>query len=133
LKEKDGKYSVYRGKAYKSYYDIQLEKMVLVSHDSKDLKNDFIELHKKNTTYIKYVPLTELEDAYILSTMALYKGKKVGVTRLTEEEEPVIMHGDNDFGNKYGFKKIEQGVWEKIVREEELETVWQMKRPILGF
>jgi hypothetical protein len=131
MKEKDGDYAIYNGKVYKAFFDYKNDKLVLVSHDSSDLKKGFVQSYQDR--YVKPIELNQVDTAYSITTKAIYKGREVGVTRETPNGEFVIFHGENDYCEKNGFEFLEPGVWEKVVTANELDKFWHKKTPIWGF
>ncbi|MEH7381913.1 hypothetical protein V7138_15745 [Bacillus sp. JJ1533] len=133
MKEKDGDYALYKGIEYQAYFDYQIDKLVLVSHNQEDLKKGFTKYDNNDSIFLKNIDLHEADDGYNLTTKAIYKGKEVGVARINEAGEIVIFHGDQDFCKNNQFSFIEPGVWEKVVKVEELDKIWQHKSPRWGF
>ncbi|WP_202080541.1 hypothetical protein [Caldalkalibacillus salinus] len=127
----NGEYAIYKNKIYKSSYAV-LEGIVnLFSSDPQDINIGFIEKkHLGETYYLKTVKVEEIDKIYYLFYKAVYKGKEVGVSRVTENGKYVIFQGENQFGKKYNFSFIEPGVWEKEVLKEELEKIWKEKSHI---
>lgn len=136
---RDGSYAIYNGKEYSLGFNFKpdgTEEFELSSRDSQDVNNGFIKDEKRDI-YRKKITLEELETAYGVYTWCKYKGYEFQVLAYSEKDDTYdIVHvtGLKPAPVKeLGFTFAERGVYRKKVKGEELDSVYEVKSPILGF
>lgn len=130
-----GNYAMYNGKEYSLGFDPRTEEYELASYDSQDLSNGFI--RDDMGIYRKKIKLEELETAYSIYTWCKFKGYNFQVILYSEEDDIYeIVHVNNTKPipvTELGFTFSERGVYKKKVKGKELDSVYEVKSPILGF
>jgi len=130
-----GTYAIYKGKEYSLGFDSRTEEYELASYDSQDVNNGFVRDDKG--IYRKKIKIEDLETAYSIYTWCKYKGYDFQVILYLEEDDIYeIVHVNNTKPipvQKLGFSFAERGVYKKKVKGEELDSVYEVKSPILGF
>ncbi len=137
---RDGSYAIYNGKEYSLGFNFKpdgTEEFELSSRDSQDVSNGFIKDEKRDI-YRKKITLEELETAYNVYTWCKYKGYEFQVLAYSEKDDTYdIVHvtGLKSAApvKELGFTFAERGVYRKEVKGEELDSVYEVKSPILGF
>jgi hypothetical protein len=114
---------IYQGSRYRPGRFDQ-DTIQLVSEDPADLRRGFAEYEPG--LYVKTVPRTEVDDAYLLYTWAQFLGRKYSVMSVQDGKYQLYGHAGDA---KYGFQCIDYGVWERWVGPEELDHVWEERRP----
>ena len=135
-----GTYAIYNGKEYSLFFNFKpdgTEEFVLSSLDSQDVNNGFIKDEKRGS-YRKKITLEELETAYSVYTWCKYKGYEFQVLAYSEKDDTYdIVHvtglKPDAPVKELGFTFAERGVYRKKVKGEELDSVYEVKSPILGF
>lgn len=135
-----GTYAIYNGKEYSLFSNFKLDgtrEFVLSSLDSQDVNNGFIKDEKRDI-YRKKITLEELETAYVVLTWCKYKGYEFQVLAYSEKDDTYdIVHvtglKPDAPVKELGFTFAERGVYRKKVKGEELDSVYEVKSPILGF
>ena len=135
-----GTYAIYNGKEYSLFFNFKpdgTEEFVLSSLDSQDVNNGFIKDEKRGS-YRKKITLEELETAYVVLTWCKYKGYEFQVLAYSEKDDTYdIVHvtglKPDAPVKELGFTFAERGVYRKKVKGEELDSVYEVKSPILGF
>lgn len=132
-----GSYAIYKGKEYILCSNLQKDdtwEYELISYDSQDLNNGFIKDEKDR--YRKKIKLEELKTAYSVSTWCKYKGYEFQVILYLEKDDIYeIVHVSNTEPvpvKELGFRFVERGVHMKKVKREELDSIYEIKSPILG-
>ncbi len=135
---RDGNYAIFNGKEYRlisrSSKVEGLREYELLSFDNQDIKNGFVQ--EPNGKYRKKVTLEQLERAFSIYTWCKYKGY----------DFQIILHLENDIYEiecitainpipveQLGFTFAERGVYRKRVKKDELDSIYEVKTPILGF
>lgn len=137
---RDGAHAIYKGKEYSLFFNFKpdgTEEFVLSSLDSQDVNNGFIKDEKRGS-YRKKITLEELETAYSVYTWCKYKGYEFQVLAYSEKDDTYdIVHvtglKPDAPVKELGFTFAERGVYRKKVKGEELDSVYEVKSPILGF
>lgn len=137
---RDGSYAIYNGKEYSLGFNFKpdgTEEFELSSRDSQDVNNGFIKDEKRDI-YRKKITLEELETAYSVYTWCKYKGYEFQVLAYSEKDDTYdIVHvtglKPDAPVKELGFTFAERGVYRKKVKGEELDSVYEVKSPILGF
>ena len=137
---RDGSYAIYNGKEYSLGFNFKpdgTEEFELSSRDSQDVNNGFIKDEKRDI-YRKKITLEELETAYGVYTWCKYKGYEFQVLAYSEKDDTYdIVHvtglKPDAPVKELGFTFAERGVYRKKVKGEELDSVYEVKSPILGF
>lgn len=133
-------YAIYRGKEYSlisNFNAYGTEEFELVSFESEDVNNGFIKDEKG--IYRKRITLEELETAYNFYIWCKYKGYDFQVLAHSEEDDIYdIVHVTLPDQKpvpveELGFTFKKPGVYMKKVKGEELDSVYKVKSPILGF
>lgn len=135
-----GTCAIYNGKEYTLGFNFKpdgTEEFELSSRDSQDVNNGFIKDEKRDI-YRKKITLEELETAYVVLTWCKYKGYEFQVLAYSEKDDTYdIVHvtGLKPAApvKELGFTFAERGVYRKKVKGEELDSVYEVKSPILGF
>lgn len=115
--------AIYQGRRYRAgrYDQVSIE---VVSEDAADLRRGFSEY--RPGLYVKWVPRTEIDEAYLLYTWAQFQGRKYPVISVKDGNYQLYGHaGDEEFG----FHCIDYGVWERWAGPEELDRVWEERKP----
>ncbi len=135
---RDGAHAIYKGKEYSLFFNFKpdgTEEFELISLDSQDVNNGFIEEEKG--VYIKKITLEELETAYSVYTWCKYKGYEFQVLAYSEKDDTYDIECLTGLKpapvKELGFTFVERGMYRKKVKGEELDSVYEVKSPILGF
>ena len=135
-----GTCAIYNGKEYtlgSNFKPDGTREFELSSRDSQDVNNGFIKDEKRDI-YRKKITLEELETAYSVLTWCKYKGYEFQVLAYSEKDDTYdIVHvtglKPDAPVKELGFTFAERGVYRKEVKGEELDSVYEVKSPILGF
>lgn len=121
---KFGEIVEYQGHVYRAGERSQ-HVMEVISNDAVDIQNGFYEYALG--VYIKEVPRTNIDAAYIVFNKAQYRGHQytIGAER---EGEVRLSGGYAEPG--WGFDLVEPGCWEKWVEVRDLEKIWERRIPI---
>jgi hypothetical protein len=115
---------IYQGSRYRpGRYD--RETIELVSEDPADLRTGFTQYEPG--LYVKTVRRTEIDEAYLLYTWAQFRGKRYPV--MSVQDGKYQLFGNDSGDEEFGFRCIDHGVWEGWVSGEELDRVWEERRP----
>lgn len=136
---RDGSYAIYNGKEYSLGFNFKpdgTEEFELSSRDSQDVNNGFIKDEKRDI-YRKKITLEELETAYVVLTWCKYKGYEFQVLAYSEKDDTYDIECLTGLKpapvKELGFTFVERGMYRKKVKGEELDSVYEVKSPILGF
>lgn len=128
-------YAIYQNKNY----PVNIREQVL-HIISKYKNNGFQELNdiagnKHDDIFIKEVTLDDVELVYELKINAVYNGREFetnGVDSSTLEKNYILLFSmDYEDVNNYGFIKHEQFVYQKEVKLEDIDSLVEIKKPIL--
>jgi hypothetical protein len=115
---------IYQGTRYRAGRHDE-DTIELVSEDAADLRRGFAEY--RPGLYVKTVRRTEIDEAYMLYTWAQFRGRTYPVMSVQDGKYQLFGDaGDEEFG----FQRIDQSIWEGWVGPEELDRVWEERRPI---
>ncbi|STZ50453.1 hypothetical protein [Neisseria dentiae] len=138
-------YTVYQDKEYRVRNNNGLAK--LISNDADDLKKGFIE-KIPDTKNLKYTPEqlakkvytlnvspSEIGDVYKISTHALYQGYEFWIEHETNDGCYILSASTTrqPLLDKLGFTEVERGLFEKKIKKEEADLVYEKKRLITDF
>lgn len=133
-------YAIYKNKKYR--LDTSDNKLEIYT-EIKDLSNDSFNEFKieqgffSKVVYTKEVNMDEIDMAYELEYKAIYKGKEFEIFGfgkfLLEENNMTIYTKDSTVAHKYGFIKTEQFVFDKHVSLDDVDSIIEIKKPILKF
>lgn len=137
------RFCLYRNKAYKfDIDDYKEDTLELISNNMSDLERGFIryidELGKIHSEIlVKEVTMDEVELVYELQINAIYKGKEfetyaVGPYCLEKNSLALYSMEPSDM-KTYSFEKKEQFVFKKDISLDEVESLVEIKTPILEF
>jgi hypothetical protein len=121
---KDDLFALYKGKEYRLAISKDKE-LRLVSSDVSDLEIGFFE--RSPGLYVLNVKKEDLESYYRVSTSVRYKGFDFGIW--STEGDKILISRDCDWhlAQKLGLEPSDKGIYEKWVKEEDLEKVWEEK------
>lgn len=129
---------LYHGKQYRigKFNDINLH---LLSHSKDKGFTEFI--NSKGVLvpnkYIIDIPIADLEDAYELWQDVIYKGERFELVNYVEtllEREPVtIATSDSAKAKKFGFTRVDHGVYEKEIPISDIEAIIEIKEHLFQF
>ncbi|OSI13718.1 hypothetical protein BWD09_12760 [Neisseria dentiae] len=125
---KSGRYAIYNGKEYRiSKIDGHYE---IISNDEKDLEKGFIEYKPEKKLnpriFFKIVIPSEIKEVYAINTYAIYKGFEFPV-RYEEEGEYILVADYSPLIEKLQFDRVDKYGYEKKVKKEELDLVFEKK------
>lgn len=127
---RSGDYVVHLGKEYqagsKSGNSVRL-----FSTDPEDLLNGF-QQHPSGRK-IKIVELGQLESAYRVETLCLYRGVECRVDYEEGATYHLRYHKNYLVAEELGFTLAERPFYEKDVPKEEVSSAWEEREPIWGF
>lgn len=120
-------FGVYKGREYRVALS-QENSLELISLDVADLKNGFT----KYSEGVYYLPVKkeDLETYYDINTYALYKGHEFVVESVSGDRVLLITRCTKQLAETLGLEAADRGFYEKRVKEEELEKVWEKKSSV---
>ena len=121
---KKGHYAVYKGKEYKAYLG-KSDSVIIEAENEGDAVSGFILDH--HGTFVKHLVRKDLEKVYSIAPMAMYRGTKFGIAREDGDKILIFTGGDYSLIEKLNLTFVEADVYEKWVRKDELEKVWEEK------
>ncbi|MCX7569430.1 hypothetical protein OS242_05610 [Tumebacillus sp. DT12] len=124
-------YAIYQGKEYKAGRRFRETKIVLFSRDRTDLNYGFEEF--ANGRYRKEVEPNEIESAYDVISLALYRGLKFQVINIDGDTILLYHSGPSLEREELGFRMVDRFEYEKEVHRSELEKMWEERTPLWGF
>lgn len=128
-------YAIYNRKEYRIFLSEEMAE--LISNDVKDLSNGFKEYRPERNHTIpiltKTVSPSEIEEVYEISTYALYQGYEFWIKWASENE--YLLDGNNNLTlmDKLNFKRVDKYGYEKLVKKDEVDLVYEKKELITGF
>ncbi|MBP2644512.1 MAG: hypothetical protein H6Q67_2399 [Firmicutes bacterium] len=135
-----GWYAVYKGSDYHvSQREDGRYRLFLRAGEegvAKAVANGFTPDPENFGVYEKVVDRDQITTAYTVTTYAMYKGYKF---QAIEKKDGKVEISSGDYGlfhDKYkelGLEMVDRGVYEKRVGRSELEKIWEVKRPVMGF
>ncbi|MGE7607772.1 hypothetical protein ACQKML_14280 [Peribacillus frigoritolerans] len=131
------KYATYNQKDY--HLNIRNDMLRLRSNTPDPGFQELIDLggNKHPNLYIKVVAIEEVNFAYELDFLVTYKGKEFSPYSLgghiLDENEISLFSMDSNDVDCYGFEKQEQFVFKKDVPLDDIESIIEVKKPILIF
>ncbi|WP_099354317.1 hypothetical protein [Fredinandcohnia onubensis] len=129
------KYAVYKNKDYS--LNIRNNVLRLRSNIKESGFSELVDLagNKHDDIFIKEVSLEDVELVYELKINAIYQGKEFetnGVDSSTLEKNYILLFSmDYEDVNNYGFVKHEQFVYQKEVKLVDIDSLVEIKKPIL--
>lgn len=126
---KSGEFAIYRGKEYEAshYKD---DDYLLYSYEYSDLNDGFEDRGYKH--FVKIVKESELQDFFLMNSKAIYKGTKVGVFEEKGDQVLIGTSGDKAFAEQNGFTEVDRYEYEKWVKRNDLEKMWEEKKSYLN-
>lgn len=137
---RDNIYTVYNGKEYRVVRRNGYAR--LISNDATDLKNGFTEREPEANLnpriFFKMVSPEEVGDVYGIVTYCIYQGYEFPITREESNRLYVLQSGCTitmplELLNRLGFSQVEKGVFEKKIKKEEADLVYEKKTLITDF
>ncbi|MCK1994123.1 hypothetical protein [Peribacillus muralis] len=131
------KYATYNQKDY--HLNIRNDMLRLRSNTPDPGFQELIDLagNKHPHLYIKVVHIEEVNFAYELDFLVTYKGKEFSPYSLgrhiLDENDISLFSMDSNDVDCYGFEKEEQFVFKKEVPLDDIESIIEVKKPILIF
>ncbi len=126
-------YTIYHGKEYRVVNRDGFAR--LISHDINDLEDGFVESEPYNglRCFIKMVPPSEIGDVYKISTYTLYQGYEFWIKWAGDGN--YILKGNNNtvLMEKLDFKRVDKYDYEKIVKQEDVDLVYEKKTLLTDF
>ena len=132
---KNNTYTIYSGKEYRLLKRSGYAR--LISNSPLDLDNGFTEKdpekHLIPRIFFKMVPPSEIEEVYEISTYALYQGDEFWIKWASENE--YLLDGNNNLTlmDKLNFKRVDKYGYEKLVKKDEVDLVYEKKELITDF
>lgn len=126
---RNGKFAIYKGIEYK-FSSKGNKQVLLLSNDANDINRGFsASIHPGS--YVKTVLRDELDEAYSIFTLAIYKGQEF----LIRSEENGKVHiegsGNEDLVSTLGFDYTEdRGIYRKWVNISDITSIRENKTPI---
>lgn len=114
---------VYQGVAYREGGHDEWT-IDVVSSNPSDLDKGFSEYAPG--VYVKRVPRTEIDAAYVVFNKATYHGYEFSIG--DERDGHVLLSGSLAF-SEWGFKQVEYGVWEKWVPIADVDNIREHRVP----
>lgn len=130
------KYAIYNHKDY--LLNIRNDRLRLRTHEPEQGFRELVDqTGNKTNLFIKDVTKKEVDLVYELKFLVAYKGKEfepysLGRHILDENEISLFSMDSNDV-DCYGFEKQEQFVFKKDVPLNDIESIIDVKKPILIF
>ncbi|MBT2604884.1 hypothetical protein J7E55_17975 [Bacillus sp. ISL-53] len=130
------KYAIYNHKDY--LLNIRNDRLRLRTHEPEQGFRELVDqTGNKTNLFIKDVTKEEVDLVYELKFLVAYKGKEfepysLGRHILDENEISLFSTDSNDV-DCYGFEKQEQFVFKKDVPLEDIESIIEVKKPLLIF
>jgi hypothetical protein len=117
---------MYQGSRYRAGR-VDKDTIEVVSEDPADMQRGFAPYEYQSGVYVKEVRRAEVDEVYLLYTMAQFRGKTYPVVSMQDGKYQLFGHGGDA---KFGFQRIDHGVWERWVGPEELDRIWEERTPI---
>lgn len=127
MKFRNDHFAIYKGKEFVLSVSTE-RKLELISHDPADLFLGF--QHYCEEVYFLPVKKEDLESYYRVSTYVRYKGYDFGIWSVKGEQILISRDCDWRLAQKLGLEPADRGIYEKWVKEEDLEKVWEEKSPL---
>ncbi|GAA1384048.1 hypothetical protein [Peribacillus frigoritolerans] len=130
------KYAIYNHKDY--LLNIRNGRLRLRTHEPEQgFREVFDQTGNKTNLFIKDVTKEEVDLVYELKFLVAYKGKEFEPYSLSrhilDENEISLFSMDSNDGDCYGFEKQEQFVFKKDVPLNDIESIIEVKKPLLIF
>ncbi len=141
-------YTMYKGKEYRILYHDGMAK--LVSKNAEDLEKGFVE-KVYDTKQFKYtpkqlaekiytliVPPNEIGDVYAIVTVVIYQGYEFPIIHEESNGMYVLRSGCTitmplKLLNQLGFSQVDKGVFEKKIKPEEADLIFEKKTLMTDF
>jgi hypothetical protein len=129
-----GVYAVYKGREYRAN-PVGNGNFLLISNDIKDLKYGFTPAPRNKGYFIKTVTQIDLDEVYRITPKAIYKGDEFGVQVARDDNgveitnRILLVTPYKDIGDKHGFYMREPGVYLKEVGLDEVDKLFEIKKP----
>jgi hypothetical protein len=125
-------YAVYNNKEYR-IIDENWRKIMLVSFDPDDLKDGFKldDEYPQEGTFVKWVARKKITTTFGINTFCRYQGHQFGYIK-ADKDKCLILGGDENLCKKLQFEMIDRAVYEKWVKQDELEWIWEVRSPSQG-
>ncbi|OSI13726.1 hypothetical protein BWD09_12730 [Neisseria dentiae] len=125
---RDAFYTIYKSKEYRVTRRNGLAH--LISNDPNDLNNGFIERKPDESLnpriFVKTVTPSEIGDIYEISTYALFQGFEFPI-KYEENGEYILVSDYNPSVEKLNFIRVDKYEYEKTVKKEELDLIYEKK------
>lgn len=132
---RDAMYTIYKNQEYR--VNENNGNAELISNDINDVKKGFTEYKpEKNLTpriFTKIVDSSEIGDIYEIKTYALYKGFEFPVIGKNDQGYILFSGGYSELMDKLEFSRTDKYGYEKIVKEENLDLIYEKKTLITDF
>lgn len=130
------KYAIYNQKDY--LLNIRNDRLRLRTHEPEQGFRELVDqTGNKTNLFIKDVTKEEVDLVYELKFLVAYKGKEFEPYSLSrhilDENEISLFSMDSNDVDCYGFEKQEQFVFKKDVPLNDIESIIEVKKPILIF
>lgn len=120
-------FAIFRGKEYRLAIG-KYDELVLCSVDPADLKIGFIKNNEGG--YALRVNKEDLDAYYSIDSFAEYKGYRFGISSTEGDKILIFGNVDRKIAESFGMTQVENGVYEKLIEEKDLQRVWEEKSPI---
>ncbi|MGG0411870.1 hypothetical protein [Peribacillus simplex] len=130
------KYAIYNHKDY--LLNIRNDRLRLRTHEPEQGFRELVDqTGNKTNLFIKDVTKEEVDLVYELKFLVAYKGKEFEPysldRKILDENEISLFSMDSNDVDCYGFEKQEQFVFKKDVPLNDIESIIEVKKPILIF
>ena len=127
MKFRDDYFAVFKGKEF--VLSVSTEgKLELISHDPADLSLGF----RRNSEGVYFLPVKkeDLESYYEINTYVRFKGFDFGIQSEKGNNILIFTGGDIRLAKKLDLEVGDKGIYQKWVKEADLEKVWEEKSPL---
>jgi|GEM_PF-2141112 len=121
-----GNHALYKGKEYR-LVSLRNNIIKITSNDPEDMKNGFTKYMED--VYSKPVEKSDLTETFTIVPWARYKGLSFSLRGMDATSVSLITE-DKVLANKLDFEAPDKFYWEKWVRRDELDSIWEEKIPL---